>query len=51
MRISYTRVLQAIKYLSKVKDELRHVYQTIQVKIAAQLPEKIYTKKFFRHKK
>lgn len=34
MRISYTRVLQAIKYLSKIKDELRHVYQTIQVKTA-----------------
>lgn len=34
MRISYTRVLQAMECLSNVKDELRHVYQTMQVKVA-----------------
>lgn len=51
MRISYARVLQAVKYLSKVKAELRHVYQTIQVKTADTIAIKEIHEEVFRHKK
>lgn len=47
MRISYTRILQAIKYLSKVKDELKGIYQTIQMKTANAVAIKKNTQRSF----
>lgn len=51
MRISYTRVLQEMEYLSNVKDELRNVYQTIQVKTADTVAINEIHEEVFRHEK